>query len=122
MINYNLQFFGGRGASAGLKRGTIIKFPNREREIADTPRDNRGLWDFKGDQERVEKLLDAVDKRWGMKSLDNLSLSLKKEEEHINNLIKQVESGENEGDVRNLMTLKRKIRQAQTKLKNKRGM
>lgn len=54
--------------------------------------------------------------------MTSLSVSLKKEEQHLTTLINNVESGKEDGDVNTLVTLRRRVRQAQTRLKNKRGM
>lgn len=106
---------GGRGASAG--KGNIIAFRGRKTENS-----NSKLWDFRGEKERVDKLVNSIKNTRGMKSLNNLALSLKKEDEHITTLIKQVEKGQESGDTKVLMSLRRQIRQAQKRVKDKRGM
>lgn len=105
MVKYNLQFFGGRGASSGISKQS-----------------SGNTWDFRGETERVDKLESAIAKTNGMKAMTNLSISLKREEEHLTSLISQVQSGKEDGDENVLLTLRRRVRQAQTRLKNKRGM
>lgn len=95
----------------------IIAFRGRRTENS-----NSKLWDFRGEKERVDKLVNSINNTRGMKSLSNLALSLKKEDEHITTLIKQVEKGQESGDTKVLMSLRRQIRQAQKRVKDKRGM
>ena len=117
-MKYNLQFFGGRGASAGTGSGNIIAFSRKEKSRQSS---NNAL-DFRGEAERVDKLESAISKTNGMKAMTNLSLSLKREEQHLTTLINQVDSGKEDGDKNTLITLRRRVRQAQSRLKSKRGM
>ena len=83
---------------------------------------SNNAWDFRGETERVDKLESAIAKTNGMKAMTNLSLSLKREEQHLTTLINQVDSGKEDGDKNTLITLRRRVRQAQSRLKSKRGM
>lgn len=127
MIKLNLQFFGGRGASAiAISSGKIIAFRQNEKSLTysknNNSNDSAELWKFPGEVERVEKLESSVNSVRGIKAMGNLAMSLKRQDSHITTMIKQVESGQEEGDVNTLLTLRRRVRQAQAKLKNKRGM
>ncbi len=109
---------GGRGASAGIFGSeNVIAFPGGNSK----KQSSSNLWDYRGEKERVSKLEKAVGETKGAKAQANLSLSLKRQDEHITKLIHQEQSNQNDvkGDINELITLRRRIRQAQVKLRKK---
>lgn len=114
-----MQTFGGRGASSGKGSGggKIIQFAGGQESKNDSEK-----WDYRGERERVEMLEKAIDTTRGIKSLEKLSVALSKEDKHITKLMEDLEAGKENGDARSLMSLRRRIRQAITRTKAKRGM
>lgn len=104
MVNMKLQFFGGRGASSGIStENNIVAFKGRE-----TKQENDG-WDYKGEKERVDKLIQNAKQAKSVKQINRAALSLKKEDENISTLIKNAKA--DDGNMKALNTLRRKIRQ-----------
>ena len=107
VIKYDLQFFGGRGSSSGLTNNNIISFKPRETKT------QNGGWDYKGESERVEKLINNANAAKTVNSINKAAMALKKEDEHITTLLNNVK--QDDGDARALMTLRRRIREQRKK-------
>lgn len=103
----NLQYFGGRGSSSGIGNGNIIAFGKK----ADTERSSG--WDYRGEAERVDKLIKNANEAKSVSQISRAALSLMKEDEHISTLMREAET--DGGDVNALLTLRRKIRQQRKK-------
>lgn len=105
----NLQYFGGRGSSSGLENGNVVAF----RQTSGTEKSSG--WNYQGEAERVEKLIKNANEAKSVNQINSAALSLKREDEHISTLIKNVQA--DDGDVNALLTLRRKIRVQRRKTK-----
>jgi len=110
-----------KAAKAQMNKGKIIAFSGGNKTRQSTASD---LWDFREERERVDRLEKAVEDVKGLNAQRNLALSLRRQDAHITTVIDQEKAGQNDvkGDINELITLRRRIRQAQSKLRKKRGM
>lgn len=67
-------------------------------------------WDYKGEAEYVDKLVEYASSANTTSQISRATLSLMKEDKHITMLMETVE--EDGGDVNVLLTLRRKVRQS----------
>ncbi len=100
----DLQYFGGRGADSGLKSGANISGTSTS-----------SGWDYRGEARRVDTLIEYANKAKSINQINRAAIALKKEDEHISTLMNTVK--EDDGDIRALMTLRRKVREQKKKTK-----
>ncbi len=98
----DLQYFGGRGADSGLKSGANISGISTS-----------SGWDYRGEAGRVDTLIEYANKAKSINQINRAAIALKKEDEHISTLMNTVK--EDDGDIRALMTLRRKVREQRKK-------
>lgn len=96
---------GGRGSSSGMNaNNNIVPFKSK------TPSNRTGGgWDYRGDRERVDKLIAYANSAKTANTIQRAASALKKEDEHITTLLKTAK--EDGGDTRALMTLRRRVRE-----------
>lgn len=104
----NLQYFGGRGASSGIGNSNVVAF-----RTSKTEKERSGGWDYRGESERVEKLIRNANEAKSANQINRAAQSLRKEDEHISTLINNAKA--DGGDVKALLTLRRKIREQRKK-------
>ena len=110
----NSQLFGGRGASIRMKTGK--DYSNVGKFL--TGNDSRGAstssgWDYRGEAGRTDTLIEYANKAKSINQINRAAIALKKEDEHISTLMNTVK--EDDGDIRALMTFRRKIREQRKK-------
>lgn len=107
----------GRGSSKAGKNSNsnVIKLPGR----APGGKGNNNGWDFRGNNDRLNALSDALNSSRSARTVQSVSIGLKKLDEQISRDIKAVESGAESGDLKALMTQRRKTRQLMRKAKQK---
>lgn len=107
----------GRGSSKAGKNGNsnVIKFPGR----ASGGKSNNDGWEYRGNNDRLNALSNALNSSRSARKVQSVSIGLKKLDEQISRDIKAVESGAESGDLKALMTQRRKTRQLMQKAKQK---
>lgn len=100
----DLQYFGGRGADSGLKSGANANISGTSTSSG---------WDYRGEAGRVDTLIEYANKAKSVNQINRAAIALKKEDEHISTLMNTVK--EDDGDIRALMTLRRKVREQRKK-------
>lgn len=99
----NSQLFGGRGASIRMKTG---------KDYSNVASTSSG-WDYRGEAGRTDTLIEYANKAKSINQINRAAIALKKEDEHISTLMNTVK--EDDGDIRALMTFRRKIREQRKK-------
>lgn len=101
---------GGRGSSSGMgSSNNIVPFKAKK----SPPNRTGGGWDYRGDRERVDKLIAYANSAKTANTIQRAAIALKKEDEHITTLLKTAK--EDGGDPRALMALRRRIREQRRK-------
>lgn len=96
----------------------IVNPPKNDDKFENLIDKHKGEWDFRGEATIVDELESKAAKSKSVNALSNLYSACMKWDKHITTLYEQVENGQDEGDLRNLMTLRRRIRTLQRKIKS----
>ena len=107
-LELNLQYFGGRGASAASSGKNIITFKPKQKQ-GSSNNSNTKKWDYPGEKERVDRLIENAKNAKTINQINRAAMALKRQDEHITTLLSTV--SQDDGDERVLMSLRRKIRQ-----------
>lgn len=117
VVQYNLQFFGGRGSvsSSGKEKLKVIDISNRSSGKTDK-------WDYRGEKEYIDKLEQKINNVKSYNSIHALHSALKSREKYINAELERIRTGiETLGDENALLTQRRRIRQLYKVLERKHG-
>ena len=93
---------GGRGGKSG-----IVSVAKR----------TSGNWDYKGNDQRISQLSNALAGARSVSKINSVSLSLRELDKNITAEINRVMSGNEDGSLSALMTQRRKVRQLMSKAK-----
>lgn len=94
-------------------KGKIISFLDKDKAEKDVL--NSSGWDYRGERERVDRLIENANNAKTVNAINRAALALMKEDEHITTLLNNVK--QDDGDARALMTLRRKIREQRRRTK-----